>query len=171
MISAAQCRAARAMLNWSQDELATNAQVSRATIADFERQGREPIRNNIFSIVSAFEASGIEFIQDGDLGSGVRFATPRLEYVNSVRAAGGDVIIPMRYMGTKFTAIIARETIEDLDQTRYPSGDERVKAVERNFPIYLRATERIIQRMGRNLGDKLTVTSDEVVAYRNECIG
>ena len=56
MISAAQCRAARAILNWSQDELATNAQVARATVADFERRERDPVRNNMFSIISAFEA-------------------------------------------------------------------------------------------------------------------
>ena len=39
-ISAAQCRAARALLNWTQDQLAQNAQVARATIADFERNTR-----------------------------------------------------------------------------------------------------------------------------------
>jgi DNA-binding XRE family transcriptional regulator len=171
MISAAQCRAARAMLTWSQDELATNAQVSRATIADFERQGREPIRNNLFSIISAFEASGIAFIQDDDLGSGVRFATPKLEYVNSVRAAGGDVVIPMRYVGRKFAAIITRNAIDDFDQTTYSSGEDRVKAVERNFPIYLRAIERMVQREGANLEEKLIVTYDEIEAYRNECLG
>lgn len=171
MISAAQCRAARAMLNWSQEDLATNAQVSRATIADFERQGREPIRNNLFSIISALEASGIAFIRDGDLGSGVRFATPKLEYVNSVRVAGGDVVIPMRYMGTKFIAIITRNAIEDLDQTTYSSGEERVKAVERKFPTYLRATERLVQRQQGSLGDKLIVTYEDVEAYKDECLG
>ena len=165
MISAAQCRAARAMLNWSQDELATNAQVSRATIADFERQGRDPIRNNMFSIISSFEAGGIAFIEDGELGSGVRFAIPKLEYINSARAVGGDVVIPMRFAGQRFAAVISREAIEDFDGTTYSSGEERIKAVERKFPIYLRAAERLVQRQGSNFGDKLLITFADLDAY------
>ncbi len=37
------CRAARALLGWSQNDLASRAGVSRSTIADFERGSRKPI--------------------------------------------------------------------------------------------------------------------------------
>lgn len=171
MISAAQCRAARAMLSWSQDELATNAQVARATIADFERRERDPVRNNLFSIISAFEASGITFIEEGDEGAGVRLKQPELEYINSVRLRGGDVIIPMKFRGQKFSAVIPHEVIEDLDRTNYRCDEERVKAVTAHFPKYLRIAERMVRRPGHVLGEQLVLTWKEMESYHLECVG
>ena len=54
------------MLGWSQAELAKAANVSRQTIADFERGAHVPIVNNLASIVAALEKAGIEIIpEDG----------------------------------------------------------------------------------------------------------
>lgn len=73
-ISPEQCRAARAMLSWSQNKLARAANVSRSTVTDFERGIRIPVANNIAAIQSVFEQAGIEFLpQQGGKGSGVRF--------------------------------------------------------------------------------------------------
>jgi len=69
-----QCRGARAMLGWSQDELAQQAVVSRQTIADFERGARIPVRNNLIAIRRALEAGGIEFIPENGGGPGVRLS-------------------------------------------------------------------------------------------------
>ncbi|MGZ2378145.1 DNA-binding XRE family transcriptional regulator [Sinorhizobium medicae] len=68
-----QCRGARAMLGWSQAELAKAAKVSRQTIADFERGAHVPISNNLTSIITAFQEAGIEFIRENGGGVGVRF--------------------------------------------------------------------------------------------------
>ncbi|UJW76690.1 helix-turn-helix transcriptional regulator [Rhizobium sp. SL42] len=57
-----QCRAARAMLGWSQTTLAEAANVSRQTIADFERGAHMPIANNLASMTAAFEQAGITLI-------------------------------------------------------------------------------------------------------------
>lgn len=64
------------MLGWSQAELAKAANVSRQTIADFERGAHLPISNNLTSIVAAFEEAGIEFIRETGSGVGVRFKKP-----------------------------------------------------------------------------------------------
>lgn len=56
------CRAARAYLGWSQSELASNASTAVSTVADFEREARDPIENNRRSMQTAFERSGIVFI-------------------------------------------------------------------------------------------------------------
>lgn len=61
------------MLGWSQAELAKAANVSRQTIADFERGAHMPISNNLAVIVAAFGAAGIEFIPENGGGAGVRF--------------------------------------------------------------------------------------------------
>ncbi|WP_354199880.1 helix-turn-helix domain-containing protein [Aquamicrobium terrae] len=73
MISSEQCRGARAMLGWSQGQLADEAAVSRATVVDFERGTRVPHRNNVTAIQRALEAAGIVFIPDNGGGPGVRF--------------------------------------------------------------------------------------------------
>ncbi|MDL2408048.1 helix-turn-helix transcriptional regulator [Rhizobium calliandrae] len=74
-----QCRGARAMLGWSQTELAKAANVSRQTIADFERGAHMPISNNLSSIIAAFQKAGIEFISENGGGAGVRFAKPKAD--------------------------------------------------------------------------------------------
>jgi transcriptional regulator with XRE-family HTH domain len=61
-MSPEQCRAARAWLNWSQDELAAKARVSNSTLREFEAGRRVPIANNLAAIRRALEDAGIEFL-------------------------------------------------------------------------------------------------------------
>jgi hypothetical protein len=71
--SPAQCRAARALLRWTQGMLAQHATVARKTVADFELGNRSLHRRTRLDITVALEAAGIEFIWGVD-GEGVRFA-------------------------------------------------------------------------------------------------
>ena len=64
-ISPEQIRAARALLAWSQRELAAEARVATSTIADFERGFRTPVANNAQAIREALEAKGLQFIAGG----------------------------------------------------------------------------------------------------------
>jgi len=65
-MSPAQCRAARALLNWSQFDLVTHCGITKKTIADFERGATtKPHPGSLKAIVTAFEAAGIEFINRG----------------------------------------------------------------------------------------------------------
>lgn len=68
----AQCRAARALLNWTQATLAERAGVARKTIADFELATRTLHIRTRRDITSTLEAAGIEFSLDDS--QGVRFA-------------------------------------------------------------------------------------------------
>ena len=70
MILPAQCRAARALLNWTLPNLAQEAKVSVSTINSFELGRRQPIPANLSAIQRALEAQGIEFT-DGE-APGVR---------------------------------------------------------------------------------------------------
>ena len=67
-----QCRAARALLNWSQDQLEAAASVAKKTIADFERGSRQPYPRTVQAIRTALEAAGVEFIEENGGGPGVR---------------------------------------------------------------------------------------------------
>lgn len=65
-MSPAQCRAARALLSWSQSDLVTHCGITKKTIADFERGATtKPQKGSREAIIAAFEAAGIEFIKGG----------------------------------------------------------------------------------------------------------
>jgi len=67
-----QSRAARGLLGWSQDDLATASKVAKKTIADFERGARTPYPRTIADLEAAFQAAGIIFIDENGDGPGVR---------------------------------------------------------------------------------------------------
>jgi transcriptional regulator with XRE-family HTH domain len=68
--TAAQCRAARALIGWSQDHLAIASKVAKATIANFELGNRAPYPRTLEDIRKSLEAAGVEFT-NGDT-AGVR---------------------------------------------------------------------------------------------------
>ncbi len=68
----ATCRAARALLNWSQTQLASAARVGLSTVKSYEAERTVPIRNNLEAIERALEAAGVEFIAENGGGAGVR---------------------------------------------------------------------------------------------------
>lgn len=70
--SSAQCRAARALLNWSQSDLEAAAKVARKTIADFELDRRAPYERTLAAMQAALEAAGVEFIPENGGGPGLR---------------------------------------------------------------------------------------------------
>ena len=74
IISIRQVKAARALLAWSQHDLAGASGISYPTIARLEKKdgplgGRE---TTIAAIRSALEAAGVEFIEENGGGAGVR---------------------------------------------------------------------------------------------------
>ena len=81
MILTAQIRAARALLDWNQADLAQAAKVSIATIRRMESQ-KGPVMgyvSTVMRIQSAFEKEGIRFLDSGPEGGiGVRLAEPKL---------------------------------------------------------------------------------------------
>jgi ribosome-binding protein aMBF1 (putative translation factor) len=72
MLSPEQCRAARAWLDWSQEDLAARAQVGLSTVRDFEKGRRTPIANNLTAIERAFAEAGMRLrFRDDGTGKGL----------------------------------------------------------------------------------------------------
>ena len=69
-ITPEQCRAARALLDWSQPDLVKASGVGRSTITRFERGSHMPHASNLAAIRVALEAAGVIFIDDN--GGGVK---------------------------------------------------------------------------------------------------
>jgi transcriptional regulator with XRE-family HTH domain len=61
-LSPAQCRAARALLNWSQEDLVRASGITKKTIADFERGATTPRPQTLAQILAVFGNAGIEFV-------------------------------------------------------------------------------------------------------------
>jgi transcriptional regulator with XRE-family HTH domain len=57
-----QCRTGRALLKWSQTQLAETAGVSLSTVNDFEIDKREPRSDNLDAMRRSLEDAGVEFI-------------------------------------------------------------------------------------------------------------
>lgn len=76
VITSAQIRAARALLSWSQKELATQCGMSEIAIKNIERGRSDPRSSTLAAIIKAFDDAGVVFLQPGDMrggGAGVRF--------------------------------------------------------------------------------------------------
>ena len=71
-LSAAQIRAARAWVNWTQDELARRSGVSQKSIARYELELAVPYEKSLAKIRDAFEAVGICFQFEGTVSKGIR---------------------------------------------------------------------------------------------------
>jgi transcriptional regulator with XRE-family HTH domain len=60
------------MLRLTRDDLAKDAKVAVATLADFEVGRRQPHPRTVDAIRAALEAAGVEFIPENGGGAGVR---------------------------------------------------------------------------------------------------
>lgn len=75
LVSSAQCRAARALLGWTQETLANRAGVARKTIAHFEVGRRDLLSRTRRDIMETLQRAGVEFVWSEPLGGeGVRLA-------------------------------------------------------------------------------------------------
>jgi transcriptional regulator with XRE-family HTH domain len=78
MLTSAQCRAARGLIDWRQSDLAEQAGVGIVTIRQLEADVNAPRRATLDVVRRALEAAGVEFIDENGGGAGVRLRkTPR----------------------------------------------------------------------------------------------
>lgn len=69
MISSAQCRAARGLLRWTQEELARKSRVSVVTIRNFEAEKTANPQNSTLKLLEiTFDQEGVEFTNGGQPG-------------------------------------------------------------------------------------------------------
>ena len=77
MITAEQCRAARALVDLSREDLADLSKTAHRTIVDFERGARQPRTATLEALRLALEQAGVAFLAEGEQiagGAGVRLA-------------------------------------------------------------------------------------------------
>jgi len=129
-VSASQVRAARALLGWSQRDLAKQAKIAVSTVADFERGQRIPIPQNILAIRDAITVAGIALTAGGAVTSETRESPP------SARQGGQPIrLIDATDLDHWSDRRDAQETVPELlsrliraeaghaAQLRFPSGE------------------------------------------------
>ncbi len=90
MIEPRQIRAARALLNWSQDDLANASGIARSSIKNIENDITTARKDTIHDIQAALENSGIEFLAN----SGVRIKSETITILrddNALRVFFDDI--------------------------------------------------------------------------------
>jgi transcriptional regulator with XRE-family HTH domain len=77
MLSPAQCRAGRALLEWSRDRLAEEAGVGVRTVVNFESGARAPRQPTLEALLRALTSAGVIVLYEGKSapgGEGARLA-------------------------------------------------------------------------------------------------
>jgi transcriptional regulator with XRE-family HTH domain len=64
MISSEQCKAGRAVLNWTQSDLSNESGVSLRTLQEFEGDKRTPNKTTLQGLLAALERNGIALGKD-----------------------------------------------------------------------------------------------------------
>ncbi len=103
MITREQCRAARGLLGWTQQDLADNAGMSKTAVNNYERGMHDIRADSLTAIRDAFERFDIEFV--GDYGVQQRRDTVKIlrgedalpllwdDIFESLKGKGGEVLI------------------------------------------------------------------------------
>ena len=68
-----QCRAARGLLDWTQEQLAERAGIARSTVRDFECRRHELHRATEQLMINALREAGVLLLPPDGYGPGVRF--------------------------------------------------------------------------------------------------
>ena len=117
----AQIRAARAMLDWSQDQLANEAGVAISSVRDVEGSKRDPEAQTIASIRRALGNAGIVFLTgNAKEGFGVRVNGNRPHILRrpTVMTMWEGMPFNVEWQGKDVSVFISREALDDLGALR-----------------------------------------------------
>lgn len=87
------CRAARALVQWPRQQLAADSGVAKAAIRAFETGDVDPGNDAKLALRHALERAGAVFIDEDDLGPGVRlrFTSRDVKQLRRLEGEGGAV--------------------------------------------------------------------------------
>jgi transcriptional regulator with XRE-family HTH domain len=90
-LTSSQCRAGRALIDWSQQQLSQAAAIDLQTIANFEKRLRAADETTRRRLRATLEAAGVVFIAENGGGAGARLKFSREEVweVNRWEDEGG----------------------------------------------------------------------------------
>jgi transcriptional regulator with XRE-family HTH domain len=149
-VSPAQLRGARALLGWSQRQLAETAGVGLSTVKDAEVGKHDLSPRMVDRLRDALAVAGIEFTSegcDGDHGLGVRYRSKRPELVRRPFKIGPDAALGflVRWRSRKIVVEIGVDAIMALEQLESQEFTVLATAFRRHEGEILTATFKALQ--------------------------
>lgn len=140
-----QCRAGRALLGWSQEQLEAKSGVSKKTIADFEREANIPYDRTLKDIALALEAAGVQLIPENGGGAGVRLkvAVPQLTR-KRVSRFDRMASLAISYRGREYQVRLTTDILDDMDRTNHPTDAAFEKSMDSHMNLILLAAAAAI---------------------------
>jgi transcriptional regulator with XRE-family HTH domain len=169
LFTAAQCRAGRALLGWSQEQLASTAKVTKATLANFEASLSYPQDRTLADIRGALEAGGIKFDNGGVWPR--QLTSDVLKPLHVVSSS--DLSVRLRTSDGEYPIVVAIERSAIDDHFRLSSSSKQLRRdiVESNLSeIFTIAIARYKARnysIGQSAGTKFL----QIVMRENDLKG
>lgn len=116
-ITPSQIRAGRALLDWSQEQLAAKAKVGLSTARDYEKERRSGELSGVKAIRQALENHGVIFLaSEGDYGPGVRLVAKMPNVLRRPTKLGrwSALVIPVEWRGREIEVFVSQEALDDL---------------------------------------------------------
>ncbi len=163
----AQIRAARGLLNWTQDELATAAKIALTSIRDIENEKRASEVSTLANLQRSFENAGVEFVPGtpDNGGPGVRLSAKRPNIVRRPTVIGmfDGMPVDVEFKGKQFRALISCEVIEDLGRLRDEPKEVWLRVFEEHKGAILDGIRRAFESGNRwDERGRLRVISDHI---------
>lgn len=167
MLKPSQCRAGRALLGWSQDDLEARSQVSKKTIAEFEREAQIPYGQTLREIELALEAGGVQIISENGGGAGVRLKAA-VPHQTRKRASRFDrmAALAVSYRGREYQVQLPTEILDDIDRTSHRTDAALEKSMDDHMNLILLAAAAAIDDRNRNRVDPngiVMLTNDDFI--------
>jgi transcriptional regulator with XRE-family HTH domain len=120
-ITPSQIRAGRALVNWSQEQLAKAANVSLSTVRDYEKERRGDIVvvGGLKAIRQALETENVHFLRsEGDFGPGVclRAVIPNVLRWPIKLGRFESLFIPVEWRGQEVEVLVPQAVFDDLGE-------------------------------------------------------
>jgi transcriptional regulator with XRE-family HTH domain len=146
----AQIRAARSLVDWSQEELAKEAGVALTSVRDIEGEKRAADSGTVANVRRALENEGVEFLAGApDYGPGVRLVGNRPNVIRrpTVVTMWEGMPVEVEFKGKTFDVFISYEVLEDLGRLTKKEPDEVY------FKIFDKHRGSILDAVRRAFGD------------------
>jgi transcriptional regulator with XRE-family HTH domain len=139
-----QLRAARALIDWSQENLAVASSVSLSTIKDFEAGRRDIASNYIDALSKALAKAGIQFLPLNRAGGpGVRLESeiPKLsKQPHGVSFETNNLPFRVDWRGDDVFVFLPAEVLDDLDETNHSSDSAYIASFKNHQDLILQKT-------------------------------
>jgi transcriptional regulator with XRE-family HTH domain len=120
-VTPSQIRAGRALLDWSQEQLAEKAKVGLSTVRDYEKERRGGEVGGAKAIRLALEDHGVVFLSsEDDYGPGVRLVASMPNVLRRPTKLGrwDALIISIEWRGREIEVFVSQEALDDLGRFR-----------------------------------------------------